>query len=199
MNPITASRLTRIRFALPVALLFVLLFVLAGVGHAHPGHGAETGAIGWGLAHPFTGMDHLLAALAVGVLAAVWRRPSVAAAFLAVGVLGGFAGDKIGAFIGLEAMLALSVLVFGLALAFHRHVTQSVVLAMVAIGAAAHGWAHGSEAAGAMGLAGILIGTVAIVALGAVATFAIRRMPRAVAGLGAGIATAAFAILAGRL
>ena len=195
MTTITASRLICIRFALPSAFLFVL----ASVSHAHPGHSAETGGIGWGLAHPFTGMDHLLAALAAGMLAAVWRRPSVVATFLCSGVIGGFAGVKIGAFIGLETMLALSVLVFGLALAFRKHVTRSVVLAIVALGAAAHGWAHGSEAGGAMSITGIFLGTAAIVAFGAGIAFVVRRMPRVVAGLGAGIATAAFAIMAGIL
>src|SRR5207244_2831447 len=97
--------------------------------------------------------------------------------FLGAGVLGGFAGAKMGAFIGLEAALAVSVLVFGLALAFHKHVAKSAALAFVAIGAAAHGWAHGSEAAGATGIIGIFLGTAAIVAFGAVTALAVRRAP----------------------
>jgi hypothetical protein len=69
----------------------------------------------------------------------------------------------------------------------------------VALAAAAHGWAHGSEASGAMSITGICFGTAAIVALGATAAVFVRQMPRVITGLGAGIATAAFAILAGIL
>ena len=195
MNPLIKSRLTRFRFVLPCALLMLA----AGTSHAHPGHGAEAGGIGWGFAHPFTGLDHLLAALTVGMLAALSRRASLAAVFLAAGLLGGFAGAKMGAFTGLETMLATSVLVLGFALAFHKRVALSATFAIVAIGAAMHGWAHGSEAAGATGIAGICAGTAAIVALGAAVAQAIRRAPRIITGLGAGIATAAFAILAGIL
>jgi urease accessory protein len=195
MNTLTKSRLARFRFVLPAGFLTLL----AVSCHAHPGHAHEIGGIGWGLAHPFTGIDHLLAALAVGLLAAVWRRPSLAVSFLAAGALGGFAGGKMGAFIGLEAVLALSVLVFGLALAFHKRVARSAVFAFVAIGAAAHGWAHGSEAAGAMSMIGVFLGTSAIVAVGAIAALGVRRTPRVISGLGAGIATAAFAILTGIL
>jgi urease accessory protein len=195
MNTLTNSRLSRFRFVLPVGLLAVF----AGTCHAHPGHGAEIGGIGWGLAHPFTGLDHVLAALAVGMLAGLWRRASVAAVFLAAGVLGGFAGAKMGAFIGMESAVAVSMLAFGLGLAFHKRVPQTAALALVAMGAGAHGWAHGSEASGTTGITGIFLGTVAIVALGAVGAFVVRRAPRVITSLGAGIATAAIAILAGIL
>jgi len=195
MNTLITSRLAHFRFALPIGLLTVF----AGACHAHPGHAHEIGGIGWGLAHPFTGLDHLLAALTVGLLAALWRQASLAVVFLAAGGLGGFAGAKMGAFLGLESALALSVLGFGLALAFHKHVAQSAALALIAIGAAAHGWAHGSEAAGALSITGIFLSTIAIVALGAGAALAIRRSPRVITGAGTGIATAAVAILAGIL
>ena len=195
MNTLTNSRLARFRFVLPLGLLAML----AATCHAHPGHAHEIGGIGWGLAHPFTGLDHLLAALAAGMLAVVWRRVSVAAVFLTAGVLGGFAGAKMGAFIGMEPLLAMSVLAFGLGLAFHKRVPQSAALALVAMGAAAHGWAHGSEASGVTGITGIFLGTVAIVALGAVGALVVRRAPRVITSLGAGIATAAVAILAGIL
>ena len=188
----TRTTLTRLRLATPAALL-----LFAATCQAHPGHAHEAGGIASGLLHPFTGLDHLLAALAVGMLAVLMRRSSLAAVFLGAGVLGGFAGAKMGAFTGLEFTLAMSVLALGLALAFHKHIAQSAALALVAIGAAAHGWAHGSEATLATSVIGIFFGTATIVALGAVATFAVRRAPRVIAALGTGIATAAFAILAG--
>lgn len=179
--------------------LALVLSLLPALAHAHPGHGADAGGIGSGMAHPFTGLDHLLAALSVGMLAVLWRRASLAVVFLVAGVLGGFAGAKIGAFIGLETVLAITVIVFGLALTFYKHVAQSAALFVVAAGAAMHGWAHGSEATGAMNIAGIFLGTAVIVSLGAVTAHFIRHAPRAITGLGAGIAIAAFAILAGVL
>ena len=195
MNPLIKSPFARFRFALPC----MLLMVFAGAGQAHPGHGAETGGIGWGFAHPFTGLDHLLAALTVGMLAALSRRASLAAVFLIAGVLGGFAGAKMGAFTGLETMLAISVLVLGFALALHKHVAQSAAFILVAIGAAMHGWAHGSQAAGSMSIVGICTGTASLVALGGAVAHAVRNAPRIITGISTGIATAAFAILAGIL
>lgn len=191
----TRATLTRFSFATPAALL-----LLAATCHAHPGHaGHEVGGIGWGLAHPFTGLDHLLAALAVGMLAVLMRRTSLAVAFLCAGLLGGFAGAKTGAFVGLESALALSACAFGIAIIARKHIARAVVPVLVALGAAAHGWAHGSEAGGTMSLAGIFFGTAAIAAAGAVAAVLARRSQRVVTGFGVGIATAAFAILAGIL
>ena len=177
--------------------LALVLLLVPALAHAHPGHGAETGSIGCGLVHPFTGLDHLLAALSVGMLAVVWRRASLAVAFLVAGLLGGFAGAKFGAFFGLETALGISVLGFGVALAFHNKVAHSAALLVVAVGAAMHGWAHGSEASGAMNRIGIFFGTAAIVSLGALASHLLHRAPRVVTGIGAGITAASFAILAG--
>ncbi len=195
MNSLLPSRLTRFRFALPGALL-----ILATVAsQAHPGHGAEAGGIGAGFAHPFTGVDHVLAALAIGMLAVLSRRRSVAIVFLASGMLGAFAGAKIGAFAGLETLLAVSVLAVGVAVLFHQRLARFGLLTSVALVAAIHGWAHGSEAAGGMNLAGIFAGTAALVALGAIGAGALRTTPRFTAALGAGIAAAAVALLAGIL
>jgi len=194
-NALRKSRFHHLRFALPCALLMVF----TAMCHAHPGHGAETGGIGWGFAHPFTGLDHMLVALTVGMLAAHCRRPSLAAVFLCSGVVGGFLGAKMGAFHGLDAMLAASVLVLGGALAFHGHVARSIAYGVVAVGAAMHGWAHGSEATGTTSITGICAGTAVLVALGAAAAQPLRRSPRTIAGIGAGIATAGIAILAGIL
>ncbi len=181
-----------LRFPLAVS---AALMLLAANSHAHPGHVHESGGIGWGLVHPFTGLDHLLAAFAVGMLAVLWRRASIAVVFLGAGILGGFAGARLGAFIGLESLLALSAVIFGVAVALHKHFARAVVPLIVALGATAHGWAHGSEAAGLMNMSGIFLGTAAIVAVGAAVAFALRHAPRIVVGFGATIAVAAFAVL----
>lgn len=57
-------------------LAAVAAFAVASAAQAHPGHGAESFAAG--LAHPFGGLDHLLAMVAVGMWSVValpkaWR------------------------------------------------------------------------------------------------------------------------------
>ena len=55
----------------------IVVFVCAGIVQAHPGHG-NNGFAG-GLAHPFSGIDHLLAMIAVGLWAVQigGGRPSI--------------------------------------------------------------------------------------------------------------------------
>ena len=48
-----------------IALTFALLFAPT-FAFAHPGHG-EVHTFAGGLSHPFTGLDHLLAAFAIGL------------------------------------------------------------------------------------------------------------------------------------
>ena len=127
-----------------VASLASLLFV--ATASAHHGNGGS----GWlaGLAHPFTGADHLLTMLAVGLLAA--RIGGRATAILPTAFLGGMA---VGGVVGIrgislpavETLIAASVIAVGLALALRR--TCSVPLAAVGVGlfAIAHGYAHGAE------------------------------------------------------
>ena len=101
-----------------------------------------------GLLHPFPGLDHLLAMIAVGLWAArlgrsaAWLLPTLFPVVMAIG-----AGLALGG-IGLpmvEAMITISVIVLGvLALAGIR---LPLVLsgALVSLFALAHGHAHGAE------------------------------------------------------
>jgi urease accessory protein len=65
-------------------LVAAAILVAPGAALAHPGHGAELGLYA-GLAHPWSGIDHVLAMTAVGLLAArlggraLWAVPSVSA------------------------------------------------------------------------------------------------------------------------
>src|SRR5262245_38255775 len=96
------------------------LAVAATAALAHPGHDAATvGASLWaGLAHPFTGVDHLLAMAAVGVWSALVARsaagtlrlPLVFVALMLVGAALGLAGIALPA---VEPMIAVSLLVVG--------------------------------------------------------------------------------------
>ena len=93
--------------------LSALLLGAAGPALAHPGH--ETS----GFLHPFTGLDHVLAMVGVGLWAALLagRKPVIAvavpAAFLAmmaIGAAAGFAGIKLPL---VEAAILASVFVIG--------------------------------------------------------------------------------------
>jgi urease accessory protein len=120
--------------------------VLAAPAFAHPGHG------GSGFLHPFTGMDHLLAMVGVGMWA--WllsaRRRSlglmVPVAFLvmmAIGAAAGFAGIKLP--LAEAAILASVFLLGGLVLAAVR-LPAAAAMAVVGLFAVFHGFAHAAEA-----------------------------------------------------
>lgn len=124
-----------------------LLSILPAIAHAHPG---GHGPIGWGsgLAHPFMGMDHILAMVAVGLWAvqlggrAIWQVPC---AFVAAMVLGGVMGV---AGVGLpfvEHGILASVLVLGLLIAFAVRVPMIGGIVLVSLFAIFHGFAHGAE------------------------------------------------------
>lgn len=123
---------------------------------AHTGVGSTAGFAA-GFAHPFSGLDHLLAMLGIGLLAAraggrmLWRAPAVFLAFLLAGAALAFAGVPVP---GVEAGIALSLPVFAAALLLPTGVLPSFTPVLVAAFALFHGHAHGSEMpVGASGLA----------------------------------------------
>lgn len=127
-------------------LLAVIAIALPATAQAHPGHSAwefSTGAL-----HPILGMDHLIAMLAVGLLAATlggrsrWMLPLSFVASLALGAFAGAAGFLIP---GIEHGIALSVLVLGAILAFSARLSLATAATIVAISGAFHGLAHGIE------------------------------------------------------
>lgn len=135
-----------------VARLSVLLAFLIPVAvQAHPGHPAS--GMEQGLLHPVTGLDHLLAMLAVGLWAGRlggamrWAAPAM---FVSVMALAGMVGVGGAAFPGLEHGVAASVVILGLAIALAVRPSALATMGMVAAFAVFHGYAHGAEmAAGA--------------------------------------------------
>lgn len=137
----------------------LFLFFASGAALAHPGH-AENGFVS-GLMHPLLGVDHLLAMLAVGYWAARFKggaRWLMPAAF--VGCMGA------GALVSLpfvEPMIALSVLVLGLAVAIAVRFEAWIGALLVAVFALYHGQAHFTEipegASAAAFAAGMLLAT----------------------------------------
>ena len=131
-----------------ITLAFGLCLVLcvATPALAHPGHGGHEFKDGW--QHPLTGVDHLLAMVAVGLLAvriggkAIWLMP---AAFMASMFLGGMVAECGLPLPGIEYGIMASVLVLGLLIAASSVVPLSVGVSFVALFAVFHGHAHATE------------------------------------------------------
>lgn len=155
---------------LPLLALFV-----APLAMAHPGHADSTSFMD-GFLHPLTGFDHLLAMLAVGLWSARQHQslrnlmllPATFVAFLLLGLVFGVQGAALPA---VEPMIALSLLVLGLAAGIGRQIPQAVAFGIVALFATFHGYAHGDELGGHLAaIAGIASATallhIAGIALG---------------------------------
>jgi len=161
--------------------------------------GADTGAHhGWqaGLAHPFTGLDHLGAMLAVGLWSVRSRSWSAPLAF-AGALLGGALLAHLGwTPSGIEPMIAASLLVLGLLLAAQVELPALAGAALVGTFAVFHGAAHGQELSDSAALAGMLAGTV-LLHLGGMALGLLFNGPRAWLARAAGAALAVGAAVAG--
>ncbi|MFU2486929.1 HupE/UreJ family protein [Thauera sp. WH-1] len=132
------------------ALAALALATASGAALAHPGH--ESASFFSGFAHPLGGLDHLLAMLAVGLVAA--RQSGRARWMLPAGfVLAMLAGAGLGvlglALPAVEAGIAASVLVFGLLIALAARLPLMASLPLVAVFALFHGHAHHAEMGGA--------------------------------------------------
>ena len=174
---------------------------------AHTGtDGALHHGFATGLAHPFTGIDHLIAMLAVGFASGVrgrghssvaWAAPLAFAAALLIGALATAAGLGLPA---IEPVVAASLLAFGLAIAMPGEVTLRVAVPIAAAFGVFHGAAHAQELAGADAFAGMLTGSIALLGLGFAGATAtrLRREPwvRGVATLTSALG---FALLAASL
>jgi len=159
----------------------VLLAVVPSVASAHPGAGIPHGFL-HGFEHPLSGWDHLLAMFAVGLWAAqrggraVWALPlTFVAAMVAAGAI---AMSGVG-LPGVEAGIVASVFVLGLLIALATRIPAAAALALIALFAAFHGAAHGSEMPAGVGgvtyAAGFATATAALHLAGAVLGIALQR------------------------
>jgi urease accessory protein len=135
------------RVRLSAGLSLALLLIAAPIASAHPGHD-HGGALSGGLMHPFSGIDHMLAMIAVGLLAAqrggraLWLLPSAFVAMMIGGGLLNLAGARVPM---VEQGIMASVLVLGLAVAAASCVPFAAMVALVAVFATFHGYAHVAE------------------------------------------------------
>lgn len=140
MFQILLSRVARIAACGSLAFAAMPAFAHEG-GHAVMSMAA-------GFVHPFSGVDHLLAMLAVGLWAAQSRRSTfwvLPLVFPLMMALGAVLGMTLGALPGVELGVASSVAVLGLLIAFAVRLPFAASVALVALFAMAHGYAHGTE------------------------------------------------------
>jgi urease accessory protein len=121
----------------------------AGPAFAHVGQGHVAG-FAHGFAHPLSGLDHIIAMVAVGLYAAnlsgrnLWLVPS---AFIATMIFGGILGYSGFPLPLVEGGIGLSVVVMSLAVAAGVTLPTVAAMALVSLFALLHGHAHGSEGA----------------------------------------------------
>lgn len=154
------------------SLLLAALLLAPTLAQAHTGVG-DTNGFAHGFGHPLTGLDHLLAMIAVGLWAAqiggraLWAVPLSFVSVMAVGGVLGIAGVPV-PFV--EQGIATSVLLLGLMIAFAVRMPLGFSVPLVALFAICHGHAHGAEMpASASGLAyavGFMIATAFLHCIG---------------------------------
>lgn len=153
---------------------------------AHAEHGAATSFLA-GMGHPVSGLDHVLAMVAVGLWGAqlgnpaLWVLPVVFPLIMAGGGLLGLLGMPLP---GVEFGIALSGVLLGFAVAARQRPPLWLATALVAIFAVFHGHAHGTELPeGADGLRyslGFVIATGALHA-GGIALGMVQKLPHGAA------------------
>ena len=131
-----------LRLALTLAALLT-----ASIAHAHTGVGDTNGFV-HGFTHPISGIDHVLAMVAVGLWAsqlgrpAWWILPIVFPTAMAAGGVLGWLNAPVPA---IELGIALSVLVLGCLIGLSVKPDFRVSVPLVAAFAIFHGYAHGVE------------------------------------------------------
>ena len=128
--------------------VFIAAVALAtpATAFAHPGD--DAGGLATGFAHPLSGLDHVLAMIAVGLWGAQLGRPAVwllPVAFPMMMAVGGFVG-LIGVHLpGVEIGIALSACVLGAMVLLEARPDLRIAAMLVGVFAIFHGHAHGTE------------------------------------------------------
>lgn len=186
----------------PAAVSIAATLAIPGTAWAHPGH--EATGFATGFAHAFTGADHLLATLAVGLWAAqIGARAALAVplAFVAAMLAGALLGLSFGAALvpaGVESAVAASVLALGLLVAARARLGAVPGALLVAAFAVFHGLAHAAELGGAgpaVHIGGLALATALLHGLGLALGLTLRDSHGRAAAAGVPIALAGSAWL----
>jgi urease accessory protein len=185
-----------------VRLAAVIAIVVAGLSSPAMAHitGASSAGFSGGFAHPFTGLDHILAMVTVGLWAsqlgrpAYWMLPLAFPAVMAVGAGLGIAGVPLP---WIEIGIAGSVVILGSMVALALKPSLAVSIALIGLFALLHGHSHGTELPQAASpvayAAGFLIATVTLHGVGLtigstsrwpVARIGVRAVGAAIAAIG---------------
>lgn len=127
--------------------LAICFTLLTSSAFAHTRIGSTSGFI-HGFSHPLSGIDHMLAMVAVGIFAAnlggraIWALPL---SFMTLMAMGGVLGIAHVSLPFVELGVALSIIVLGLAVAFQWDWPIAAAMALVGVFALFHGHAHGNE------------------------------------------------------
>ncbi|GGE02862.1 urease accessory protein [Polymorphobacter glacialis] len=138
------------------------VLIMASPAAAHSGTGLP-GGLAAGFTHPFSGFDHMLAMVAVGLWGAFLGRPLIVllpVIFPAVMAIGGALGIAGVPLPPVELGIALSVLVLGAMIAGAVRPPVWLACAIVAVFAIFHGYAHGTELPSAADPIGYSLGFV---------------------------------------
>ena len=127
------------------ALVLTLIWPLAAWAHVESG---QAGGFISGLSHPVSGMDHVLAMVAVGLWGAqlgapaLWLLPVAFPMMMAFGGLLGLLGAPLP---GVEIGIAVSAVVLGGLILAEIRLPLVIAVVVVACFAIFHGHAHGTE------------------------------------------------------
>ena len=124
-----------------------LIIFLPGYALAHVEQGQAAGFI-TGLQHPWSGLDHVLAMVAVGLWGAqlgnpaMWLLPVTFPVVMAMGAMMGLLGIPVP---GIETGIALSAILLGAMVAGDVRPKMIIAALLVGFFAIFHGHAHGTE------------------------------------------------------
>jgi urease accessory protein len=201
--------MTMLRKLTPATFVALCLTTVPALAHVGVG---PVDTLGHGFMHPLSGIDHILAMVAVGFYAAslggraLWLVPSAFVGTMILGALLGYLGFPLPV---VETGIGLSVVVMGIAIALGVRLPTVAAMALVGLFALFHGHAHGTEG---MGLsvafvpyaAGFIIATASLHVAGIALGLGLDRLGTAPSNVlrrvaGAGGALAGVCILAGWL
>ena len=153
-------------------LIAIALTLVPAVASAHMGVGDTNGFV-HGFSHPLSGLDHILAMVAVGLFAtrlggrALWLVPLTFVSVVAVAGVLGMAGVELPY---VEIGIGISVIVLGTAIALQFNIPTLAAMGLVGFFAIFHGHAHGMEmperASGLVYGVGFVCATALLLAVG---------------------------------
>ncbi|MFP3568512.1 HupE/UreJ family protein [Paraburkholderia sp. SIMBA_030] len=152
------------RRAIRTGLVFGYGCLFPVIAFAHVGQSDISGGLLAGFRHPISGLDHVVAMVAVGLWGAqlgrpaIWVLPVTFPIVMAFGAVLGGLGVPIP---GIEVGIALSALALGAAVALALTPPLWIASLLVAVFAVCHGHAHGAELPGSANAMTYAIGFVA--------------------------------------